>query len=200
MQRTLWIAFLMSLGWALLGLAIGVPLYLIKTPCLAQSSPQVQFGGQLSTLQDLSLLRLLTLLDNRNISTTSPTQIASREIINGHDFTSNIRKRLIILTVLVIVLGVLPMLWKLHKEFNKLIRYRTYWLINKCGGLDLAWLSIKSTPGFRGWGENRLKEFLHKNGLGQTLITNGNIVKQEDFQNGLHSTRAVEVTGLFTVV
>src|ERR1700754_3734983 len=48
MQRVLWNAFLICLGWTILGLAAGLPLYLVNTPCVAQSSPQIQFGGQLS--------------------------------------------------------------------------------------------------------------------------------------------------------
>jgi calcium permeable stress-gated cation channel len=199
MQRVLWVAFLICSGWTFLGLTVGLPLYLIDTPCLAQSSSQIQFGGQLSTLQDLSLLRLLTLLDNRTVTITSPKQLMFREIVNGRDFTPNVRARLIAFTVLAIVLGTIPMAWGLYREFNKLIRHRENWLTVKCGNADLAWLSSKHVPGFRGWGEQRLKEFLHKNGLGSSLIGGGVQNKQSNFALR-RNDHSVEVAELFTIV
>ncbi|EEB95408.1 hypothetical protein MPER_05627, partial [Moniliophthora perniciosa FA553] len=62
-QRILWIAFLIVLGWTILGLAGALPLYLINTPCLAKQPTTSEFGGSYSVLQDLSLMRLLELLD-----------------------------------------------------------------------------------------------------------------------------------------
>jgi hypothetical protein len=201
MQRVLWIAFLLCLSWTFLGLILALPLYLINTPCLAQSAPKIHFTGQISTMQDLSLLRLLTLLDNRTITTVSDqTILISRAIANGKDLAPNIRIRLIILTVLSIVLGVLPLIWKLYKEFNKLLRHRELWLSAKCGGLDLAWLSIQKAPGFRGWGEQRLKDFLSKNGLGMSVkgnVSGSNGSKSAD-QEG--SVPGIDVMRVFTIV
>jgi len=201
MQRVLWIAFLICLGWTFLGLTAGLPLYLIDTPCVAQSGSQMQLGGQISTLQDLSLLRLLYLLDNRNITTVSVrTQLISRTTINGNDLTSNIRDRLIVLTVLTIVLGVLPLAWKLHKEFNKLLGHRELWLSSKCGGLDLGWLSITSAPGFRGWGEQRFKDFLRNNGLGPSLDGGTSQSNAEHPSPEERQVSTIDVAKVFTIV
>ena len=172
-QRILWICFLIVAGWSLVGLAGVLPLYLVNMPCLAFSAPSATFGGYYSTLQDLSLLRLLQLLQNEQIVTSSA--FATRAVVNGTDVSSNIRTRLIILTVFTLVLGMLPALHKLFKEFNRLAVYRKHWLAYRCGGMELAWLSAAHAPGFVGWGEQRLKSFLMKAGLSASLDRSGGI-------------------------
>ncbi|KAL1738749.1 hypothetical protein HDZ31DRAFT_16821, partial [Schizophyllum fasciatum] len=62
-QRVLWISFLIVMGWSILALAGCLPLYLASLPCLADYS-QARYGGAYSTLQDLSLMRLLRMLDS----------------------------------------------------------------------------------------------------------------------------------------
>ena len=170
-QRVLWICFLIVAGWSLLGLAGALPLYLINTPCLADVIPQGSFGGLYSTLQDLSVLRLLQLLDQGDVSTGSSS--FSRRAIdsNGVD-TSNIKTRLIILTVFTLVLAMLPAQIKLMRQFLKLVKYRRHWLEVRCEGLELGWLSIDSAPGLANWGEKRIKEFLVKVGLSASLDKN----------------------------
>ena len=79
-QRVLWVCFLVVLGWSFLGLAGLLPLYLVNTPCLAQSIPQARFGGIYSVLQDLSLLRLLHLHEDENITTSS--KILALAVVN----------------------------------------------------------------------------------------------------------------------
>ncbi|EJD04016.1 uncharacterized protein FOMMEDRAFT_106418 [Fomitiporia mediterranea MF3/22] len=170
-QRVLWICFLIALGWSLLGLLGALPLYLVTTPCLEQSFPQTPFGGLYSTLQDLSVLRLLQLLENNDISTSS--RAVSRALVNGVDVNPNIRTRLIILTVFVLVLAMLPALIKLMKEFTKLANYRRHWLDVRCEGLEMGWLSAQKAPGFVGWGEKRIKDFITKEGLSSSLDKNG---------------------------
>ena len=172
-QRVLWICFLIVLGWSLLALAGALPLYLVDTPCLAQSVPQSSFGGLYSTLQDLSVLRLLQLLEDVNITTSS--RISTRASVNGTDVSPHVRTRLIILTVFVIALAMFPALFKLLKEFTKLVAYRRHWLEVRCEGLELGWLSAEKAPGFVGWGEKRLKDFLMKSGLSSSLDRNGGI-------------------------
>ncbi|KAL5519004.1 hypothetical protein ACEPAH_687 [Sanghuangporus vaninii] len=172
-QRVLWTCFLIVLAWSFVALAGILPLYLVDTPCLEQSVPQASFGGLYSTLQDLSVLRLLQLLDDDNISTTNT--IASRAIVNGTDVTSNIKTRLIILTVIVLVLGMFPALIKLMREFTKLVNYRKRWLEIHCEGLELGWLSADNAPGFVGWGEKRIKDFITKIGLSSSLDQNGGL-------------------------
>lgn len=174
-QRILWICFLIVAGWSLVGLAGILPLYLVNTPCLAVSAPSATFGGYYSTLQDLSLLRLLQLLQSEQVTTSTTSTFVTRAVVNGTDITSNIRTRLIILTVFTLVLGMLPALHKLLKEFNRLAKYRTHWLAHRCGGMEMAWLSAARAPGFVGWGEQRLKTFLMKSGLSSSLDRSGGI-------------------------
>lgn len=175
-QRALWISFLIVLGWSILGLVGGLPLYLVSTPCLAQSPSAATFTGAYSTLQDLSLMRLLRLLDNGNVTTTvqSLTTLRSRELVDGNDVTPNIRIRIIILTVLTIVVALLPALWKILKEFNRSVAYRRRWVDIRCAGKEMAWLSARKAPGFVGWGEKKLKDFILKTGLSSSLEPNRN--------------------------
>lgn len=172
-QRVLWICFLIVVGWSLLGLVGALPLYLINTPCLSHSLPQASFGGVYSTLQDLSVLRLLQLLEDESISTSAgSSNFVTRATVNGNNITPNIKTRLIILTVFVLVLAMLPALWKLLREYVKLVKYRRHWLEVKCEGLELGWLSADKAPGLANWGEKRVKEFIVKVGLSATLDKN----------------------------
>jgi hypothetical protein len=171
-QRTLWVALLLVLGWSILGLAGALPLYLVSTPCLAHMPSTTQYTGAYSTLQDLSLLRLLRLWDSGNATVSSYHVYQTRALIQEGDGPSNIRIRVIILTVFTIVLAVLPALHKIIKEFNRLVAYRQRWIQVRCDGKDMGWLSIRKTPGFAGWGEKRLKDFLLKTGLSSSLESN----------------------------
>jgi hypothetical protein len=173
-QRVLFMCLLIVLGWSIVGIAGALPLYLINTPCLAQSVPQASLGGIYSALQDLSLLRLLQLLEDNQINTQS-TVLQIRAIVNGNDVTSNIRTRLIILTVFVIVLIMLPALYKIMKEFTKLVEYRKTWMEVRCGGMELGWLSAEKAPGFAGWGEKRIKDLIVKVGLSGSIDRTGGI-------------------------
>jgi calcium permeable stress-gated cation channel len=116
-------------------------------------------------MQDLSLMRLLQLLDSGNITTTNFNGLRTREIVNNKDLYHNTYIRLIVLTVLVIVLAVFPALWKILREFNNLVAYRRRWIVTRCEGKEMAWLSARDAPGFVGWGEKKLKGFLLKSGL-----------------------------------
>ena len=173
-QRVLWICTLIVAGWTVLALAGFLPLYMVSTPCLAHSAPSPHFTGAYSALQDMSLLRLLQLLDAGQVTTTSDFRIllSSREIVDGKDAAPNARIRLIIATVLAIVLGLLPVLWKILKEFNRTVSYRERWTEVRCQGLEMGWLSARHAPGFVGWGEKRLKDYLVKIGLGSNLDAN----------------------------
>jgi hypothetical protein len=81
---------------------------------------------------------------------------------------------LIILTVLVLALALLPALWKILREFNKMVAYRQRWIAVRCEGKEMAWLSAKDAPAFMEWGEKRLKAFLLKTGLSNSFELNGN--------------------------
>ncbi|GLB35780.1 putative calcium-dependent channel, 7TM region, putative phosphate [Lyophyllum shimeji] len=164
-QRALWISFLIVLGWTVLGLAGALPLYLVSTPCLADSGAAAIFGGAYSTLQDLSLMRLLRLFDNRSVPVSNLVKIQPRAVNDPQ----NARVRVIVLTILTLVLGLLPALWKIIKEFNKLLEYRRNFTEVRCEGKELGWLSATRAPGFVGWGEKRLKDFMVKTGLSYSM-------------------------------
>ncbi len=128
-QRTLWLCFLIVLGWSILGLAAGLPLYTISIPCVAETGVAPRFLGGYSTLQDLSVLRVLQLLDNRDVSTSSDTTVL--QVVNGQDLRLNGqdlmwrgRVRIIVLTVLLVVLGLVPALVKILHEYGKLVAFK----------------------------------------------------------------------------
>ena len=178
-QRILWIALLICMGWSILALGGALPLYLVNIPCLAQSAAHNYTYGEYSTVYDLSLLRLLQLLDDREITTTTnvqlenSTQLTTRAVVDGKDRESNVRIRIIILTALLIALGLIPALWKLLREFNTVADYRKRWNKIKCGDNEMGWLSASKAPGFVGWGEKRLKNYLLKTGLSSKLESAG---------------------------
>lgn len=169
-QRTLWTCFVVVLGWTILAIGGFLPLILVTTPCLGETVPPPFFSGSYSTLQDLSILRLLQLLDPGNVNATNEQDLlSSREIVNGADLAPRARTRIIIVTVLAIAVGVLPALWKLLHDFDILVAYRGRWVDVHCQGQEMGWLSASRAPGFVGWGEKRLKEFIMKTGLGTIL-------------------------------
>jgi hypothetical protein len=176
-QRILWIALLICIGWSILALGGALPLYLINVPCLLQSAAQTYTYGGYSAVYDLSLLRLLQLLDNRQITTTtyvaSSTRFATRMVVDGKDLEGDVRTRTIILTALLIALGLIPALWKILREFNTIANYRKRWIKVKCRDSEMGWLSASKAPGFVGWGEKRLKQYLLKAGLSSKLEAAG---------------------------
>ena len=164
-QRILWIALLICIGWSVLALGGALPLYLINIPCLAQSAAQTYTYGGYSAVYDLSLLRLLQILDDR--------QTTNLAAVNGEDLNGNARIRIIILTALLIALGLIPALWKILREFNAVASYRKRWMKVKCANNEMGWLSASKAPGFVGWGEKRLKNYLLKTGLSSKLESGG---------------------------
>jgi len=120
-------------------------------------------------MQDLSLMRLLQLLDSGNITTTNFSGLHTREIVDNNDLYHNTYIRLIVLTALVLGLALLPALWKILHEFNRMVAYRKRWITVRCEGKEMAWLSARDAPGFIGWGEKKLKAFILKSGLSNTF-------------------------------
>ncbi|KAI0698409.1 hypothetical protein C8T65DRAFT_660659 [Cerioporus squamosus] len=198
-QRVLWICTLIVAGWTVLALAGFLPLYMVSTPCLAHSAPSPHFTGVYSVLQDLSLLRLLQLLDAGQITTTADfrTLLSSREIVDGKDAAPNARIRIIIATVLAIVLGLLP--------FNRTVAYRERWTEIRCQGLEMGWLSARRAPGFVGWGEKRLKDYLVKIGLGSNLDVNEQNTRSrrrrraQELNNEEKGNLEIDVQSLFSI-
>jgi hypothetical protein len=164
-QRTLWTIFVVVAGWSVVGLAGALPIYLVNTTCLARSAPSAQYGGVYSTLQDLSLLRLLQHLDAERSGAEAGAFIKRTTTFS----VGTARIRIIILSAFVVVLATLPALYKILKEYKHVAAYRTRWIETRCGGLEMGWLSAQRFTGFDGWGERRLKDFLMKNGLSARL-------------------------------
>ena len=162
-QRALWIALLLALGWTVLGLGGALPLYLVSTPCLANLDSGAKHTGSLSVLQDLSLLRLLRLWDKQRSSLRARAPLA--EDPTQH----NLRIRFIVLTILTGLLAVAPALYKILKEFNRLVAYRRRWITFRCQETEMGWLSASKAPGFATWGEQRFKNFILKTGLSSSL-------------------------------
>ncbi|KAH9858076.1 hypothetical protein C2E23DRAFT_718443 [Lenzites betulinus] len=205
-QRVLWICTLIAAGWTILALAGFLPLYMVSTPCLANSIPQPHYTGVFSVLQDLSLLRLLHLLDAGQVTTTSVrASLSLREIVDGTDEAPNARIRIIIVTVLALVLGLLPVLWKILKEFNRTVAYRERWMEVRCQGFEMGWLSARSAPGYVGWGEKRLKDHLVKIGLSSSLDVNERAARSrrrrraQELNNEERGDFEIDVTSLFSV-
>lgn len=205
-QRILWICTLIAAGWTVLALAGFLPLYMVDTPCLAHSIPQPRFTGVYSVLQDLSLLRLLHLLDAGQVTTTSlRVALFPREIVDGTDEAPKARLRIIIATVLAIVLGVLPVLWKVLKEFNRTVAYRERWMEVRCQGFEMGWLSARRAPGFVGWGEKRLKDHLVKMGLSSCLDAADRNARSrrrrraQELNNEERSNFEIDVQSLFSI-
>ena len=168
-QRVLWICTLIVAGWTVLALAAFLPLYMVSTPCLADTAPTPQFTGVYSVLQDLSLLRLLQVLDAGQSATEDLRLLSIRAVLSGDAGVHNARIRIIVATALAILFGLLPVLWKLFKEFNRTVAYRERWTEIHCQGIEMGWLSAQRAPGFVGWGEKRLKDYLVKIGLSSTF-------------------------------
>jgi hypothetical protein len=139
------------------------------------------YGGWYSTLQDLSFLRLLSALDSQDgTSSQNDLRIFARESKPN----TNIRIRIIVLAVILIVVGLIPALWKLLREFGRMVSFRQRWLEVRCGNQDIGWLSINKAPGFTGWGEKRLKDFITQVGLSSTLDQSNDRTGSRDHRQG----------------
>ena len=192
-QRTLWTCLIIVLGWSLVSLGGALPIYLVSTPCLARSAGDPQFTGVYSTIQDLSLLRLLQLLEDTNTGDLAPKA----------------RQRILILAVLTATVAVLPALYKILKEISNLVAFRKRWLEIRCADMEMGWLSARKAPGFAGWGEKRVKDYFVKIGLSSSLggpSRSNN--RQQQFQLGRSRTFVqnfqgpgfeVDVQSLFTI-
>ncbi|KAF8910016.1 hypothetical protein CPB84DRAFT_1764373 [Gymnopilus junonius] len=87
-------------------------------------------------------------LVNTPCNANQPSPAVFGETLSGPD-PSNVHIRVIVLTVLTILVGLLPALIKIIKEFNKVVDYRRRWLEVKCEGKDLGWLSARKAPGLQ---------------------------------------------------
>lgn len=173
-QRVLFLALKIAFGWSILALGGALPLYLVDTPCNADFPTPAVFGqGGYSTLSDLSLIRLLRLFDSGQVVSKNliGSALLPNDPLNARTTNdpSNARIRVIVLTILTILLGLLPALIQIINEFNAIVAYRSRWLQVRCQKKDLGWLSARKAPGFATWGEKQFKDYLVKIGLSSTL-------------------------------
>lgn len=188
-QRTLLLALFIAIGWSILALGGALPMYLVNTPCHTQLPTHTTFGGDYSSLQDLSLIRLLRLFDEKHIQTTTLDSLSRRALIGDPNDPANTRLRIIILTAITLVLALLPALWAILQQFNIILDYRKRWLQIKCEGKDLGWLSSKSAPGFQAWGEKRFKSFIKNIGLTSGMDEDEREARRSRRNDGKHTRR-----------
>jgi hypothetical protein len=134
-------------------------------------------------------MRLLRSLDSKSGSFSTKNLLQTRSIVSDPSDPQHLRLRIIILTVLVIVFGLLPALWKIIKELNRLIAYRQRWLELRCEGKQMGWLSAREAPGFAGWGEKRFKDFVIKSGLSSGMQNSGLTRNGNKSKNGQTSNQ-----------
>lgn len=132
----------------LVALAAGLPLFLVGTPCLDQTSPRSRFGGRLGSHTDLSLMRLLNSLDP---SPDSPSMSSSSSLVlralpsTIRPAVDNARVRLIILLVITCCFMVVPAWLTVVKAMNSLLGFRKRWLDEACGGEEIWWIRFNRT-------------------------------------------------------
>ena len=91
------------------------------------------------------------------------------EIVNGKDLKSHAHMRVIIVTILLIVVGLFPALVKILCEYSMLVVFQRKWTDIHLQGKEMGWISACDAPGFIGWGEKCLKDFILKIGLSSSL-------------------------------
>lgn len=135
--RVVWIFGAMAVIWAVFGLSVGLPLYLVRVPSLksietslknstrltrrAVKDPSHPYGSY-SVLEDFTILRLLHVLDLEQATHTSHTTDLS---------TSN---RLLTLFLIVTILPTILIFLLLNYEITSLTRHRKSFLATKAGG------------------------------------------------------------------
>jgi hypothetical protein len=131
-------------------------IHLVSTPSLAHSAGGPDFTDVYSTIQDLSFLRLVQLLEANSTSTN--TSYSALDIL-GDDQASKTPLR-ITLVISAIFAATLPALYKILKEINNFAAFRRRWSDVRCEGNEMGWLSSSKASGFAGWGEKRVKDYL----------------------------------------
>lgn len=131
------------MSWATLAaLVICLPLFLLRTSCLGSSVAPSPLGGRFGTLNDLSILRLVSTISSDESSAMSRrSSVLTRRAENGLSAT-DVRNRLIILLVLIVVVIVLPTVWVLRWTLHGLKASQTKWKEQVCGGEEMVWLPL----------------------------------------------------------
>lgn len=156
----------------LVGLAAGLPLFLVGLPCLQETTPSSDYGGRLGTLTDLSILRLLNALDpspDSNIALRQTLAISwKRDLTNTiAPAISNARTRLIILVVLLFVILIFPSIFLISRTLRALFRFRQKWLSETCGGESIVWIRHRSKVDSAALTEQEVRDLVKSSGLTQ---------------------------------
>jgi hypothetical protein len=164
-QRTMFTGLKLAALSSFVALGAALPMFLIKVPCLGETSPRNDLGGRLGSLTDLSLLRLLNALDpSPDSDSTSnflhlPIQLrALPSTISPANSTARIR--LIIILVLITVLSVGGGLFAIARAYAALSEYRKKFTEQVCGGLNMVFISSTHSPGWDGLTEEKIKIWL----------------------------------------
>lgn len=141
------LAILKSLVWStLIALLVGLPLFLVGTPCIDLTSPKSDLEGHLGTLTDMSILRLLNALDpdpRYNADTATGRGINLRALTPTiQPAVGNSRTRLIILVAVVSIVIFLPSVLLLARTLRKLLSFRQKWLKQTCGAEEIVVLPV----------------------------------------------------------
>lgn len=152
--------------WTVASLVAVLPLYTVNMPCLAVVRGRSPLGGSTSSLTDLSLLRLLDALDSASLNPTN--SLAKRDASTP---PSDAHIRLLVLTILLPLLTVLPALFLVLRAYRQAVRFRTRYLEETCGGLEMVWLSFAP----EGLGEEAMRSILREKGL----LKEGPILEEE---------------------
>lgn len=142
--------------WTAASLVTALPLYTVNMPCLAVVRGRNPLGGSTGSLTNLSLLRLLDALDPAPLGTTN--SLAKRDASTP---PSDAHTRLLVLTILLPLLTVLPALFLVLRAYRQAVRFRTRYLEETCGGLEMVWLPFVH----EGVGEEAMRSILREKGL-----------------------------------
>jgi hypothetical protein len=152
---------------SLVALGAVLPMFLVKVPCLGETSPQNYLGGRLGALTDLSLLRLLNALDPSPDSESTSNFLHLPIPIRALPSTispaiSSARIRLIIILVLITVLSVFGGLFAIARSYSALSKYRKNFTDQVSGGLSMVFISSKNAAGWNGLTEEKIKIWLRE--------------------------------------
>jgi hypothetical protein len=187
-QRTMFTGLKLAALSSVVALGAVLPMFLVKVPCLGETSPQNYLGGRLGTLTDLSLLRLLNALDpSPDSEFTSnflhlPIQLRALPSTISPAISSA-RTRLIIILVLITVISVFGGLFAIARSYSALSKYRKNFTEQVCDGLGMVFISSKNAAGWSGLTEEKIKIWLRE---------------REAPQNG-EDRKELEAVGVFAV-
>lgn len=172
-----------------LGLAISLPLSVAGVPHLSSTAPPNLHGGRLSSLMDLSLIRLLDALRPSPAAGSPSASLAARGLARlaralgpalvqrdtsgGAPVTKSAQTRLIVLCVLTAVLWVGGTLFIVSRAYARIAEYRAT-VEEASAGQDIIFLSAANAPGLAHLTESsierRLQDLLPVHERGPSVV------------------------------